>query len=60
MKNNMKRTRYYVIKGESWDCNRNRYNYWNIVDRTLDKTIAQAWSKEASDLILAKLNKGNK
>lgn len=56
----MKRTRYYVIKGESWDCNRNRYNYWNIVDRTLDKTIAQAWSKEASDLILAKLNKGNK
>ena len=56
----MKRKRYYVYKGEAWDCNRNKYYYWNINDRVLGKTIAQAWSQEASDLILTKLNKGGK
>jgi hypothetical protein len=54
----MKRKRYYVFEGESWDCNKHRYSYWNIIDRTLDKTIAQAWSQEAADLITKKLNSG--
>ena len=56
----MKRKQYYTIRIEGWDCNRHRYYLWNIVDRILDKTIAQAWSKEASDLIIIKLNKKGK
>lgn len=53
----MKRKRYYAFKGYWWDCNRNKYDYWNIIDRIEDRTIAQAYKQEDSDLILKKLNR---
>jgi len=59
----MKRKRYYAIETYSWDCNNHKQIMWNIIDRnvhslsTKDPRIGQAWSKEAKDLIIKKLNK---
>lgn len=54
MKRKLKR--YKAFKGSWYDCNRNPYEYWNIIDRVEDRVIAQAYKQEDSDLILKKLN----
>ena len=58
MKKKLKR--YYAVEIDSWDCNRHPYKVWNIIDRKSkekEARMGQAWSKEARDLFLKKLNK---